>query len=220
MGCRILKHSMDETITRTEKMAELYRSGKTLQQIGDMYSVSRERVRQILAPLGFSRESGGSYVRSERILTQVRSFHDQGCNLEQIAEKTGISSHSARHYLQSQGISYRIRAVPPECLAELKELYDKGYSFQSLADLLTEKTGRKHFPQTVERSLKTHPGFESRPRYLKTVRTPAFCKLVVKGYKTGKSIVALAEELNSNQVTVRKVLEEHKVPVRRGGRWT
>lgn len=43
---------------------DLYRSGKTLQEIGDVYGVSRERIRQILARAGVTRSEGGTHVRS------------------------------------------------------------------------------------------------------------------------------------------------------------
>lgn len=44
-------------------MAEKYKSGITLSQIGDEYGISRERVRQILASMGLSRFDGGCSIR-------------------------------------------------------------------------------------------------------------------------------------------------------------
>lgn len=40
-------------------MAAMYASGKTLQQIGDKYEISRERVRQILGRMGVQRRGKG-----------------------------------------------------------------------------------------------------------------------------------------------------------------
>lgn len=51
---------------RTKRMAELYRSGLTLQKIGDQYGLTRERVRQLIGTLGLSRNSGGQALHSVR----------------------------------------------------------------------------------------------------------------------------------------------------------
>jgi hypothetical protein len=52
------------TSARATAMAELHRSGKTLREIGVLYSVSRERVRQILARLGGNTEGYVSAIPS------------------------------------------------------------------------------------------------------------------------------------------------------------
>lgn len=55
---------------RAEKMASMYRQGLTLQKIGDHYSITRERVRQILKKHGVVRadnlRSNTTAVRAER----------------------------------------------------------------------------------------------------------------------------------------------------------
>ncbi len=48
---------------RTERMVGLFRTGNTLQQIGDEYGITRERVRQIISRAGIKREDGGVYIK-------------------------------------------------------------------------------------------------------------------------------------------------------------
>ena len=50
---------------RDQDMCQLYRSGKTVQEIGDLYGVTRERVRQIIKPYGLDGYSGGASVTAE-----------------------------------------------------------------------------------------------------------------------------------------------------------
>ena len=49
---------------RAQKMAEMYHSGKTLQETGSEFGVTRERVRQVLRVLGVAPISGGSKSKS------------------------------------------------------------------------------------------------------------------------------------------------------------
>lgn len=51
-------------MARTEEMAELYREGCTLQEIGDRYGISRERVRQVLRAANVAGYEGGAAVLS------------------------------------------------------------------------------------------------------------------------------------------------------------
>lgn len=53
-------------MTRELDMCALYRSGKTLQEIGDQYGLTRERVRQLIARHGISAKNGGARVRARR----------------------------------------------------------------------------------------------------------------------------------------------------------
>lgn len=54
-------------LPRAEAMASMYASGKTLQEIGEFYKVTRERVRQIISKHhGMNRESGGKSIRADR----------------------------------------------------------------------------------------------------------------------------------------------------------
>lgn len=58
-------------------MASLYREGLSLQQIGDQYGMTRERVRQILKyECGMTRSEGGIFERSrQRKLAKIEARH-------------------------------------------------------------------------------------------------------------------------------------------------
>lgn len=45
-------------------MRSLYQDGKTLQEVGDVFGITRERVRQILRRLGVSASEGGIAKRN------------------------------------------------------------------------------------------------------------------------------------------------------------
>lgn len=64
-----------------------YRRGETLQQIGTVYGVTRERIRQIIAKRGVFGGDGGARVRGD------------------IAEAARVASRNAR-YLKKHGMSY------------------------------------------------------------------------------------------------------------------
>ncbi|HEY9145651.1 MAG TPA: sigma factor-like helix-turn-helix DNA-binding protein [Thiobacillus sp.] len=76
---------------RQAEMVALYRAGKTLEQVGQLYGMTRERVRQIIAAAGITRADGGLHVQSQRRrvrkATERQAKHDRrvmrfyGCSL-------------------------------------------------------------------------------------------------------------------------------------------
>lgn len=51
---------------KQDRMCASYRSGRTLQQIGDEFGISRERVRQIIVAAGVTARDGGVRINAER----------------------------------------------------------------------------------------------------------------------------------------------------------
>jgi DNA-binding CsgD family transcriptional regulator len=51
---------------RQVRMVDLYKSGQTQDQIGRMYGITRERVRQIIKKVGVVGKDGGATVKSQR----------------------------------------------------------------------------------------------------------------------------------------------------------
>lgn len=125
-----LKDDIDHE--RADAMAAMYRAGKTLGEIGALYGVSRERVRQIISKYrGLSSENGGQAVRSkiERERTRARKEADcyskHGCSLSQLKELRALGRQMAakgftrertpigafirqRHNAIGRGIEWRI----------------------------------------------------------------------------------------------------------------
>ncbi|GAA0415393.1 hypothetical protein GCM10008934_02930 [Virgibacillus salarius] len=56
-----------ESLKREMEMAERYKNGETLQEIGDHYGLTRERVRQLINKVGVSGKSTGRYPTKEVI---------------------------------------------------------------------------------------------------------------------------------------------------------
>lgn len=82
---------------RVEAMAAMYRGGKTLEEIGAVYKVSRERVRQIISRhAGITAAQGGQSMQASRkrealaARRDARSYEKHGCSYEQYRSLVAI----------------------------------------------------------------------------------------------------------------------------------
>lgn len=78
---------------RAEAMAAMYRAGKTLEDIGQVYGITRERVRQIIAKEhSISAEDGGQAVRAKldrnrkRAASEAECYSKHGCSRQQLKD--------------------------------------------------------------------------------------------------------------------------------------
>lgn len=77
---------------RERQMADLWRSGKTLREIGEQFNLTRERVRQILDRDGLTRTDGGKHVAG--ILAQPQK---DAAKREAFARRLGKHNARTRH---------------------------------------------------------------------------------------------------------------------------
>lgn len=91
---------------RAAKMAAMYRSGMTLQQIGDQYGLTRERVRQLMTKHQGMRQSGGGHHikavarrQQSSAAKDARYLRKYGCTFEQYVEVREIG-----RAMRAQGI--------------------------------------------------------------------------------------------------------------------
>jgi hypothetical protein len=105
---------------REAQMGALYRSGKTLQEIGDSYGITRERVRQLITKFyGLTAPDGGQHKQTEekRVKFEARrnaaSLKRVGCNWDQYlilreAKKPTRAYASQRQNAARRGIAWEL----------------------------------------------------------------------------------------------------------------
>lgn len=83
---------------RSESMVAMYRAGRTLEDIGAVYSITRERVRQIIKKYhGLTGKDGGQRLRATQKKTsallrrEARCMQEKGCTLAQYKELKALS---------------------------------------------------------------------------------------------------------------------------------
>lgn len=128
-----------DTIARNDSMELLYRQGSTLDEIGQQYTITRERVRQILARRGITAVDGGAHLRvlasesmrmhDRKTLREQRSQHFFGCGIEEVKQLNdglplSLKGSFARIYTEqrknaaARGIDWRIT------LAEYRKVWE------------------------------------------------------------------------------------------------
>lgn len=103
-----------EPTSREQQMAALYRSGKTLREIGEQYGITRERVRQLITKFfGIRASDGGKHKRSEekRVKFEARrnaqSLKRWGCNFDQYVELRDLKKPTRCFAAQRQNAAKR-----------------------------------------------------------------------------------------------------------------
>lgn len=78
---------------RADVMEAMFRAGKTLEEVGSVYGISRERVRQIISKYrGVIRDDGGQAVRAKiekdrrRAEREAECYRKHGCSTKQFRE--------------------------------------------------------------------------------------------------------------------------------------
>jgi hypothetical protein len=104
-------------MTRNETIANLYRDGKTLEEIGETYGISRERVRQLVSRAGINRQDGGQAIRAARRAEQIAewanagSLRKWGCTFDQyrvIRGKPSLAWSLQRRNARARGIAFEL----------------------------------------------------------------------------------------------------------------
>lgn len=94
--------------TRSEAMAGMYKAGKTLEEIGAIYGITRERVRQLLKKYhGIVGKDGGAAARTAARRAKAEAKRDAkfmaryGCSHEEYRQLLGLSRE-----MQAEGRSF------------------------------------------------------------------------------------------------------------------
>lgn len=99
----------------------LFKQGKTASQIATLFSVSRQRISQILAARGVSKREGGQHLRiatrdaSEKVERERKHLERYGCTAEQFRSVRGdrkLGSKSPYQAFHNQSHNAGYRGVP------------------------------------------------------------------------------------------------------------
>lgn len=110
-----------ELAQRASRIVQLFTAGHTLQQIGTVYGITRERVRQILKKHGITRTHGGISLAcvarkakksaALRIRREMRAQELLGCSLEELLAINGGKQAWSRGAPSARYIQQRRSAI-------------------------------------------------------------------------------------------------------------
>lgn len=206
-----------EATPREIKMIDLYQKGKTLQEVGDEFGVTRERVRQILAKFHVeSREPGKKPKPIDEITQQkIIQLYQDGYSVERIYEALRDSIPSKNQLdkvLYDSGIQLRTakeswrlnpRRIPDEVRQEAERLYLSGYSTVAVAKELGVAQAWVHRHMSINNLLRPSTNPHRKPRI---IVSDELTGQIIELYSTGLSTGQVAKELGLVQPTVSGVL--------------
>lgn len=146
---------------RADDMRSRYLAGETLQQIGNSYGLTRERVRQILrktgvASLGFRDEHKTPPSPPSAAQQEAAKLYQEGVRPREIAKRTGIPVSNLAHTLRRCGVGARSKGYwlrrPDD--AYLTEQVCAHYSAGLSAPEIVARLPQLKFRETVYRYLK------------------------------------------------------------------
>ena len=121
--------------TEQEKktMAKLYTQGKTLQNIGDQFSCSRENIRQILSSRGVVMRPPHIKSNAQKEIVQ-HLFFDKEFSMIEITRELNASYPSVRKHLpKDAGITFRYKRKLNKLKDTLCSEYNSGVGIVALA---------------------------------------------------------------------------------------
>ena len=131
---------------RNKQMVELYAAGKTLEEIGSIYEITSERVRQILNMVE-GQPAARRFNRSERVRTErdalfekVREAVSENLTIREAAENLGMSSTGINSLAKELGLEFKSAFHDSrERDAETVRLYAQGVKISEIAEAIGEK---------------------------------------------------------------------------------
>ncbi|MEK2647369.1 hypothetical protein [Bdellovibrio sp. BCCA] len=199
---------MSKCSKRNEDIVAKFRSGMTLEAIGQEYGVSRQRVQQIIQMYGLSRDSGGVSANRSNKLEMIADLCRKGRTVTEIAQETACKHTFVTKSLKQLGLKARTpaqRKYGDE--SAIISFASRSQSLRDMAKLMgvnEHSLGRylnRHYPEILKRISKRPTSEESEQR-----------KLMVKQMLAeGKAPKEIAQDLKLNLPTLKAWMKYNHV---------
>ena len=131
----------DHSATERKRIARMYQSGKTLNQITDQTGIGRGIVRRILAGQGVTMRPGrfAKTVLTPQQGTHVIRLNQAGLTVERVSDKLKLSATAVSRYLKQHGIDPRQRCgrkskgLPAAQQKHMLRLHQTGLAMRQIA---------------------------------------------------------------------------------------
>ncbi len=179
--------NQEELDARNKDIIETYLSGQPLGVLGDRYSLSRERVRQILVKNGVTKRHGG--INSKRRV-------------------------AAREHREVRAKVQEVRRAKQRALdMEVRALYDAKIPFKEMSEIMEQRYGRPIGHGSLLQRLRRTGGLNrnrsgGRP---KRKLSPEEVQGVLAAYAANENVDDIAERYDIAAGTVRQMANLHKV---------
>lgn len=138
-GSKFPRGHIKEASARTKEMIELWNLGKTLEQIGHNYGITRERVRQLLIREGIDTTNRPLTPEQKRFVQE----YVNGRSLTEVAARAKSNPDTVRGWLRKEGVpvrpSRKQRKIQPQTKENAKlaaQWYREGVSVEEIGKRL------------------------------------------------------------------------------------
>lgn len=191
-----------------QRMLNMFLEGKTLAQIGQAVGYSPSHVYQL-----FNRHGIKSSMRASN-RTKVVDIHalvDQykaGQTLVQLAQSHGVSVAHVHTLLKMQGVSRGDRYVAPFDAPYDVEAMTRAYRAGQTIEDIAKELG--FTPWRVRKIFQEH-NVSKREGKLSAVQKKERLEAILVAYQSGKTLIAIGEELGISRQRVQQILRQHRV---------
>ena len=204
-----------EPDARQAAMIEMYNSGKTLQEVGQHFGITRERVRQIMRMF----HSPSRTTAKERALVNVDDItraavvelYERGMGLDKISRNIESGKSVVKHIIAEDGLamSYDDRTRRRTQLDLIVDLHSQGKNTTEIAAEL----GRSQ--SGVHALLKRHGFITPAPRLERTYISPEAKDQMIRMKKSGKKAHEIAKAVGVDVLAVDRFLRRNKIKARK-----
>jgi transposase-like protein/uncharacterized protein (DUF433 family) len=206
-------------------MIEMYQSGKTLQEVGEHFGITRERVRQILHKFDVTSRKAGRTPKpiGEDVQRAIIDLYQGGNSQIQIGKFfPEIPFHAIRLILEGSGVEIRTgkeiwaehpKRVPDDVREAVLKMYQEGATTVAVAERFGVAQSWVHKFIKQQGILRPTKFFAGR---VTTVIPEEQKKLIIKRYLSGLNCSQVAQEMGMNQGTIAGIIRRYGLMRPRG----